>query len=358
MSVSLPRAAAWPGRRRRPVDPVVVPPDPRAVLPAPLDPALEAIRSELAGHRHRLWFRRIVRRAWIALALIAILETALWTVARFVPLEAAPVIAAAIPILVALVLLIAVVRARPSVGEVALAVDVEGALGDRVSSALELAVGYPSSATPPAEDLDLDASVAALDEAAETDRFVRRQRRDALTTLRTAPRLFKPRFSRNPAIATLAAVALIVPVLALPNPQTAVIAQQRQVREAAERQAERIEAVARDLQDKGRTADDPRLLVPACAAVFVAIWIEKGMGLIVPAFVPSPLGELVEYAPTRDEVLVCLGIWAFGLLLYTIFVRVTIPVLSGRLTIDRLYHPDYTRRVPAPDRTPAAEAHP
>ena len=136
--------------------------------------------------------------------------------------------------------------------------DVEGGLGDRVSSALELAVGYPSSATAPADDVDLDAAVAALDEAAETDRFVRRQRRDALATLRTAPRMFKPRFSRNPAIATLAAVALIVPVLSLPNPQTAVLAQQRQVRDAAERQAQRIDSVARDLQDKGRTADDPR----------------------------------------------------------------------------------------------------
>jgi Ni/Fe-hydrogenase subunit HybB-like protein len=76
----------------------------------------------------------------------------------------------------------------------------------------------------------------------------------------------------------------------------------------------------------------------ACGAMIVGIWIEKGMGLIVPAFIPSPLGEIVEYTPTLDETLVCLGIWAFGLLMYTIMVRVTIPVLSGRLTIDRLYH--------------------
>jgi molybdopterin-containing oxidoreductase family membrane subunit len=61
------------------------------------------------------------------------------------------------------------------------------------------------------------------------------------------------------------------------------------------------------------------------------------MGLIVPAFVPSPLGEMVEYSPTWNEILVSLGIWAFGLLLYTIFVRITVPVLSGRLTIDRRY---------------------
>jgi len=76
----------------------------------------------------------------------------------------------------------------------------------------------------------------------------------------------------------------------------------------------------------------------ACVAMIVGIWIEKGMGLIIPGFIPTPLGEIVEYLPTLDETLVCLGIWAFGLLLYTILVRVTIPVLSGRLTIDRLYY--------------------
>lgn len=75
-------------------------------------------------------------------------------------------------------------------------------------------------------------------------------------------------------------------------------------------------------------------LVPACVLLVVGIWIEKGMGLIVPGFIPTPLGEIVEYTPTLNEVLVSLGIWALGLGLYTIFVRITIPVLSGRLTID------------------------
>ncbi len=80
-----------------------------------------------------------------------------------------------------------------------------------------------------------------------------------------------------------------------------------------------------------------RYLNLACALLIVGIWIEKGMGLIIPAFVPSPLGEIVEYTPTWNEVLVSLGIWAFGILLFTIFVRITIPVLSGRLAVDRYY---------------------
>jgi len=69
-----------------------------------------------------------------------------------------------------------------------------------------------------------------------------------------------------------------------------------------------------------------------CVFLFVGVWIEKGMGLIVPAFIPTPLGEIVEYIPTRDETLICLGIWATGIFIYTILVRVTIPVLRGELT--------------------------
>lgn len=75
-----------------------------------------------------------------------------------------------------------------------------------------------------------------------------------------------------------------------------------------------------------------KVLNAACVLTIVGIWIEKGMGLIVPAFIPTPLGEIVEYVPTMHEVQICLGIWAFGLLLYTLFVRMSVPVLSGELT--------------------------
>jgi len=80
-----------------------------------------------------------------------------------------------------------------------------------------------------------------------------------------------------------------------------------------------------------------RTLNAACALAIVGIWIEKGMGLIVPAFIPTPLGEIVEYQPTWHEVMVCLGIWAFGLLLYTIFVRISVPVLAGQMTYEKRY---------------------
>jgi Ni/Fe-hydrogenase subunit HybB-like protein len=70
----------------------------------------------------------------------------------------------------------------------------------------------------------------------------------------------------------------------------------------------------------------------ACVCCIVGIWIEKGMGLVVPGFIPTPLGAMVEYRPSLNETLVCVGIWAFGLLLYTIFLRMSVPILQGRMT--------------------------
>ena len=86
-----------------------------------------------------------------------------------------------------------------------------------------------------------------------------------------------------------------------------------------------------------------RSLNVACVCAIIGIWIEKGMGLIVPAFIPTPLGEIVEYVPTWNETFVCLGIWAFGLLLYTICVRAAIPVLHGELTYRKRYGTDAGR---------------
>lgn len=69
----------------------------------------------------------------------------------------------------------------------------------------------------------------------------------------------------------------------------------------------------------------------ACVLSIVGIWIEKGMGLVIPGFIPTPLGAIVDYVPSLNETLVCLGIWAFGLLCYTIFLRMSVPILQGRL---------------------------
>jgi Ni/Fe-hydrogenase subunit HybB-like protein len=74
---------------------------------------------------------------------------------------------------------------------------------------------------------------------------------------------------------------------------------------------------------------DARWLIPACIVLFVAIWIEKGMGLVIPGFIPSPLGEIVEYTPSWVELSVTAGVWAMGFFVLTVLVRVALPIEMG-----------------------------
>jgi len=70
-------------------------------------------------------------------------------------------------------------------------------------------------------------------------------------------------------------------------------------------------------------------LVVGCILVFIGVYIEKGMGLVIPGFIPDVLHEIYEYAPTGTELLLSLGIWATGLFVFTMLLRVAIPILNG-----------------------------
>ncbi len=67
-------------------------------------------------------------------------------------------------------------------------------------------------------------------------------------------------------------------------------------------------------------------LPAACAGLVISIWIDKGVGLILGGFVPSPLEEIFEYSPTLIEITITLGIWAIGALLLTMLLKVAVAV--------------------------------
>jgi molybdopterin-containing oxidoreductase family membrane subunit len=69
----------------------------------------------------------------------------------------------------------------------------------------------------------------------------------------------------------------------------------------------------------------------ACVLIITGVYIEKGMGLIIPGFIPSVLGEIYEYGPSAIEKGVSLGIWAFGALFFTLFLKFALPIYTGEL---------------------------
>ncbi|MFY0625120.1 MAG: polysulfide reductase NrfD [Reichenbachiella sp.] len=69
----------------------------------------------------------------------------------------------------------------------------------------------------------------------------------------------------------------------------------------------------------------------ACIFLFISIWIDKGMGLIIPGFIPGLWGDIVEYSPTWIEVAVMIGIWAMGAFIFTMLAKTAIEIEKGRM---------------------------
>ena len=53
-------------------------------------------------------------------------------------------------------------------------------------------------------------------------------------------------------------------------------------------------------------------LIIACIAVFISIWLEKGLGMVVTGFIPSTLETITEYMPTLPEILITIGVYGIG----------------------------------------------
>lgn len=64
----------------------------------------------------------------------------------------------------------------------------------------------------------------------------------------------------------------------------------------------------------------------ACVGVFVSLWIDKGLAMVVTGFVPSPLGAVTEYFPSLPELCISLAIYAFGLLILTVLYKMALAV--------------------------------
>jgi Ni/Fe-hydrogenase subunit HybB-like protein len=74
------------------------------------------------------------------------------------------------------------------------------------------------------------------------------------------------------------------------------------------------------------TRNNETVLAVACVAVFVSLWIEKGLGLVITGFIPDPFDKVFEYSPTGPEVMITLAVWAMGFLILTGLYKIAVSI--------------------------------
>jgi molybdopterin-containing oxidoreductase family membrane subunit len=72
-----------------------------------------------------------------------------------------------------------------------------------------------------------------------------------------------------------------------------------------------------------------------CLLIYASVYIEKGMGLVIPAFTPDVLGEIYEYTPTLHELRIGAAIFSIGFLVFTVLCRIAIPIMTGEFAAAR-----------------------
>jgi Ni/Fe-hydrogenase subunit HybB-like protein len=72
-------------------------------------------------------------------------------------------------------------------------------------------------------------------------------------------------------------------------------------------------------------------LAIACVLLFIALWIDKGIGLVIGGFVPSPLEEITAYYPSFQEIMITLGVWATGFFILTVLFKIALSVKEEKM---------------------------
>ena len=85
-----------------------------------------------------------------------------------------------------------------------------------------------------------------------------------------------------------------------------------------------------------------------CLACYAGVYIDKGMGLIIPGLTPDTTGEIYAYTPTFAELKVAAGIFASGFLAFTLMLKIAVPIALGELHMG-----SEVAKAPALDEVPA-----
>jgi Ni/Fe-hydrogenase subunit HybB-like protein len=72
-----------------------------------------------------------------------------------------------------------------------------------------------------------------------------------------------------------------------------------------------------------------------CVATYAGCYIDKGMGLIIPGLTPDTLGEIYQYYPSLTELRVAAGVFAVGFLVFTLMLKVAVPIALNEFQMRR-----------------------
>ncbi len=79
-----------------------------------------------------------------------------------------------------------------------------------------------------------------------------------------------------------------------------------------------------------KTRKAPLTMNVGCVLIYLSVYIEKGIALIIPGFTPDQLGQVYEYVPSMIELRVAAGVFGVGFLLFTLMVKVSVSILFER----------------------------
>lgn len=74
------------------------------------------------------------------------------------------------------------------------------------------------------------------------------------------------------------------------------------------------------------------LLTFGLAILFYSLWADKGLGLVIGGFVPTPFDTITQYTPSFGEIMITLGVWATGFFILTLLFKIALDVKLTRET--------------------------
>lgn len=81
------------------------------------------------------------------------------------------------------------------------------------------------------------------------------------------------------------------------------------------------------------TRRNPVTMNIGCVLIYAGVYIEKGIGLVIPGMTPDTLGEIYEYFPSPTEIRIAEGIFGLGFLTFTLMLKVAVPIALGEFNI-------------------------